>query len=138
MQACKSKDEKTANYTAVNLSKDDRTFLMLKDSAQLHLHEFTGSLQTHGLDDKNYLFIVKSDFVDGDIHEHMWSKVNLLSDTLLKGSLIDSPFTVKNIKTNQKVSVGLHRVEDWVIYDKLHHKKLGDYSSKYLESKIDQ
>jgi uncharacterized protein YegJ (DUF2314 family) len=54
---------------------------------------------------------------------------------LLEGVLVDSPFYLKNIKLNDKVKVKLGDVEDWVIYDKPHNRKVGDYSAAYLKSK---
>jgi uncharacterized protein YegJ (DUF2314 family) len=135
IQACKQPAKKEDNFTVVNLKNDDSVFLALKDTAQYHLKEFTDSLKLHGTDADNYHFIVKSDFADGEKHEHMWSQVNVLQGAMLEGVLIDSPFYLKSIKLNDKVKIDLNEVEDWVIYDKPHNRKVGDYSAKYLKSK---
>jgi uncharacterized protein YegJ (DUF2314 family) len=135
MESCKSPEKKEKNYAIVNLSKDDRMFLALKDTAQKHISEFTDSLKRHGSDEENYRFIVKSDFAENGIHEHMWSQVSSLKGGRLQGMLVDSPFNIKKMKTYDKVNVILNDVEDWVIYDKPHQRKIGDYSTRYLESK---
>jgi uncharacterized protein YegJ (DUF2314 family) len=135
IQACKQPAKKEDNFTVVNLKDDDSIFLALKDTAQYHLKEFTDSLKLHGNDADNYHFIVKSDFADGEKHEHMWSQVNSLESGSLGGVLIDSPFYLKNIKLNDRVKIKLGDVEDWVIYDKPHNRKVGDYSAAYLKSK---
>lgn len=135
IQACKQPAKKEDNFTVVNLKDDDKIFLALKDTAQYHLKEFTQSLKLHGTDVDNFNFIVKSDFADGEKHEHMWSEVNALENGFLEGVIIDSPFYLKNIKLNDKVKVKLGDVEDWVIYDKPHNRKVGDYSAAYLKSK---
>ncbi|MEO6149986.1 MAG: hypothetical protein ABIN95_13410 [Mucilaginibacter sp.] len=68
---CNNQD-KSANYETVHLDTDDKVFLALKETAQNKLPVFIDSIKLHGLD-TNYLFVVKSDFADGDEHEHMWS-----------------------------------------------------------------
>jgi uncharacterized protein YegJ (DUF2314 family) len=136
LQACShSKKDKDSKYEIVNLNKDDRTFLALKDTAQAHINEFTESLLKHAADTGNYRFITKSDFEENGGHEHMWSQVSFLKDGTLQGTLIDSPFNIKRIKTYDGVAIKIKDVEDWVIYDKPHQRKIGDYSAKYLESK---
>lgn len=135
MQACKQPAKKESDYGVVHLTKDDSVFLALKDTAQAHIKEFTDSLKLHVTDADNYHFIVKSDYLDGDKHEHMWSEVHAFNNNLLEGILIDSPFYLKNIKLEDKVKVKLNDVEDWVIYDKPHNRKVGDYSTSYLKSK---
>jgi uncharacterized protein YegJ (DUF2314 family) len=135
IQACKQPAKKEANFSVVNLKNDDKIFLALKDTAQAHIQEFTCSLKLHAADADNYNFIVKSDFADGEKHEHMWSQINVLQGNLLAGILIDSPFYLKNIKLNDRVKVKLNEVEDWVIYDTPHNRKVGDYSAEYLKSK---
>lgn len=135
IQACKQPAKKEDNFTVVNLKDDDSIFLALKDTAQHHIKEFTDSLKLHVTDADNYNFIVKSDYLDGEKHEHMWSEVHAFNNNLLEGVMIDSPFYLKNIKLNDRVKVKLDDVEDWVIYDKPHNRKVGDYSAAYLKSK---
>jgi hypothetical protein len=45
-------------YSAVSLSKKDKIFLALKDTAQKHLRTFIDNLNKHGRDSKNYQFAV--------------------------------------------------------------------------------
>jgi len=134
-QACKSSSKKEGDFAIVNLKRDDKTFLVLKDTAQKHITQFTDSLKQHGSDTANYTFIAKSDFEENGTHEHMWSRLYTINNDVLKGELIDSAFNLKRIKVYDKVEIKLKEVEDWVIYDNAHKQKLGGYSEKYLDSK---
>ncbi|MDT3402702.1 DUF2314 domain-containing protein [Mucilaginibacter terrae] len=134
LQACNNTSTKKPD-TVVGLVKEDRTFLALKDTAQSKMSQFVDSLKRHADDEKNYIFAVKSDFVDKGEHEHMWSRVFALQNGTFQGMLVDSPYVIKNIKIQDEVTVPLKDVEDWVIYDEVHHKKLGSFSSEYLKSK---
>ncbi len=96
--------------------------------------EFVNSLKKNGADHKNFRFIVKSDFVEQDNHEHMWSQVYICDNDVFKAVFIDSPFTVKNIKTGEKILIKKSDIEDWVIY-KNGAKVAGDFSEDYLNSK---
>lgn len=130
-----TKVENDVEYRAVSLEADDRRFLALKDTAQKHMPEFMDNLKKHGADYPNYNFVVKSDFVDGDQHEHMWSQIVGYSNGVFKAIFIDSPFSLKNIKTGDKVSIKKGDVEDWLIYDKKNKPLAGGFSKKYLNSK---
>jgi len=122
-------------YSSVSLSKEDKIFLALKDTAQKHLQVFIESVNKHGHDFRNYEFHVKSDFVQNGLHEHMWSKVYEYKDGVFKGVFIDSAFTVKNVKMGDKVMIRRGLVEDWSIHDVVSNKTTGQFSMKYLDSK---
>ena len=132
---CQTKVENNVEYKAVGLVKDDSTFLALKDTAQKHLPYFIQSLKKHGSEIKRYRFIVKSDFAQKGVHEHMWSAVSTYDSHIFKGIFIDSPFNLKNIKTGDNVTINESGIEDWVIYDLRTGKRIGDFSAKYLDSK---
>lgn len=123
-QACNSFSKKESNYAVVNLNRDDKTFLALKDTAQSHILQFTNSLKQHGGDTANYTFITKSDFEESGTHEHMWSRVYTVDNHLLKGELIDSAFNLKRIKIYDKVELKVNEVEDWVITTMFISKRL--------------
>ncbi|HTK18277.1 MAG TPA: DUF2314 domain-containing protein [Mucilaginibacter sp.] len=125
-------------YSSVKLSKDDKIFLALKDTAQKHMQEFIQSLNKHGHDVRNYEFHVKSDFVQNGNHEHMWSRVYEYQNGVFKGIFIDSAFTVKNVKMGDKVTIKKNEVEDWSIHDELTNKTIGQFSIRYLDSKKKQ
>jgi len=137
LQACNSHDKKAAKEV-VNLPTADSTFLALKDTAQANMGQFIDSMKRHVKDEKNYIFAVKSDFIEKGEHEHMWSRVFILEDGSFQGMLVDSPYILKNIKMQDEVKVSLKDVEDWVIYDEIHNNKIGSFSSKYLESKAEK
>jgi uncharacterized protein YegJ (DUF2314 family) len=106
----------------------------LKDTAQAWLQTFIDSLKPHALD-SNYRFLVKSDFVDGKEHEHMWSVVYKYTDEKFTGIFADSALFLKNIKPGDQVLIKKSDVEDWAIYDYLHNKDMGNFSDKYLRSR---
>jgi len=130
-----TKVEQNIEYKSVSLTAGDSTFLALKDTAQKYIGVFIDSLKTHGRDNVNYSFSIKSDFVENGIHEHMWSQVFLSDKNILKGVFIDSPFKLKNIKTGDKVTIKLSDVEDWIMEDLKRNTKKGYFSEKYLDSK---
>src|SRR5471030_716768 len=100
---CQKRDSQ--NYGTVSLPKDDSIFLALKDTAQAHLHTFMDSLKIHGSDTTHYRFGVKSEFVQGDDHEHMWSLILSYNNGDFKGIFIDSAYVIKNIKTGDRVTI---------------------------------
>ena len=126
---------KSSNYSSISLIEDDSTFLALKDTAQAHLQIFIDSLTLHGLDTANYRFGVKTDFVENDEHEHMWSAATSYDNGKFRGYFIDSAFVIKNIKTWDKVVLNPKDIEDWSIYNKITGKTIGYYSEMYLNSK---
>ncbi len=132
---CQIKTSGSGNYNSVGLPKDDSTFLALKDTAQAHLQTFIDSVKIHGRDTMNYEFMIKSEFVENDDHEHMWSLILSYDKGNFKGIFIDSAFDIKNIKTGDKISIKRADVEDWSFYNKITGKKMGYYSEMYLEEK---
>lgn len=133
--ACNNADkEKAGTVQSVNLKTDDEQFLALKDTAQAKINTFIDSLKPHALD-SNYRFLVKSDFVDGKEHEHMWSVVYKYTDGKFTGIFADSALYLKNIHPGDAVLIKQSDVEDWAVYDYLHNKDLGNFSDKYLRSK---
>ena len=132
---CKNHN-KSKEYRVATLSKDDSTFLALKDTAQKKLKIFIDSLDAHGKDYTHYTFLIKSDFVEGDNHEHMWSRIYERNNDVFKGIFIDSAYEVKNIKTGDTVAIDKNEIEDWSINNKLTGKTIGEFSIKYLKSKM--
>lgn len=129
---------KSKTYDVAGLPKDDSTFLVLRDTAQKKLQIFIDSLDKHGMDYKNYTFLVKSEFIDGENHEHMWSRIYRHSNDVYEGIFIDSAYDVKNIKTGDKVTIYKNAIEDWSIDNKHTGKTTGEFSVKYLQSKLKQ
>jgi len=130
-----TKVENNVLYKSVSLPKDDARFLALKRIAQKYLPQFIDSLQKHGRDTEGYRFVVKSDFVEGSNHEHMWSEVIGYSNGIFRAIFIDSPFTLKNIKLGDKISINQADVEDWAVHDLRTKKITGEFSEKYLNTK---
>ena len=122
-------------YQSVSLVKDDSTFLALKDTAQAHLQIFIDSLNKHSRDTANYRFTVKSDFIEGDEHEHMWSLIFVSNKDEFKGVFIDSAFTIKNINTGDKIIINRKDIEDWSIDNLVTGGHTGYYSEMYIKSK---
>ncbi|GGH15454.1 hypothetical protein GCM10007352_24230 [Mucilaginibacter phyllosphaerae] len=133
--ACKDKKEsKAGSVEVVSLKTDDQKFLALKDTAQAKLPVFLDSLKPHALD-SNYRFLVKSDFVEGKNHEHMWSVVYKYAGGKFTGIFADSAIYLKNIKMGDPVSINQKDVEDWAMYDYKRNTDMGNFSDKYLRSK---
>jgi uncharacterized protein YegJ (DUF2314 family) len=132
---CQSDIALTKNYQAIKLTKDDSTFLALKDTAQKHLNIFIDSVTEHGKDTANYRFGIKSEFVEKDKREHMWSQVSVYDKGNFKGVFIDSAFEIKKIKKGDKVNINQLDVEDWIIVNKRNGKRTGYYSEAYLNKK---
>jgi uncharacterized protein YegJ (DUF2314 family) len=132
---CQNDTTATKNYRAIKLVKDDSTFLALKDTAQKHLNIFIDSVSAHGKDTANYRFAIKSDFVEKNKHEHMWSGISGYFKGDFKGIFIDSALEIKKIKTGDKVTINQLDVEDWVIINKRTGKETGYYSEAYLNKK---
>ncbi|MBB6128076.1 DUF2314 domain-containing protein [Mucilaginibacter lappiensis] len=130
-----TKVENNVLYKSVTLPKDDARFLALKGTAQKYMPQFIDSLQKHGNDTQGYRFVVKSDFVEGDTHEHMWSEVMGYSNGFFKAIFIDSPFTLKNIKLGDKIGIKETDIEDWAVENIRTKKITGEFSEKYLNSK---
>nr|WP_294949518.1 DUF2314 domain-containing protein [uncultured Mucilaginibacter sp.] len=132
--AAQTKIENDVKYQSVSLPKDDSAFLALKDTAQKHLPEFINSLTKNGVA-SGFRFVVKSDFAEKGEHEHMWSEVYAYKDGVFKAIFVDSPFTIKNIKTGDKVTIGGMDIEDWAIFNPKDEVIAGNFSEKYLKSK---
>lgn len=132
--SCNSKKADDKKNFVVGLKKDDSTFLALKDTAQSYLNVFIDSIKVHGAN-KKFRFAVKSDFVENNIHEHMWSKVNQYRDGKFEGVFIDSAYQIKNVKPGDAVTIPETSIEDWSIYDSKRNVRIGDFSEKYLRSK---
>ncbi|OOQ58055.1 DUF2314 domain-containing protein [Mucilaginibacter pedocola] len=133
--ACKhAKKEEAGSIKTVMLDTDDAKFLAFKDTAQAHIGQFIDSLKPHALD-SNYRFLVKSDFVEGKKHEHMWSVVYKYNDSTFTGIFADSALDLHNIQPGAPVLIKQGEVEDWAIYDYKRNTDLGNFSDKYLKSK---
>jgi uncharacterized protein YegJ (DUF2314 family) len=135
LSACNnSNKEKSTTVAAVKIKNSDEKFLALKDTAQAKLKIFIDSLKPHALD-SNYRFLVKSDFIEGKNHEHMWSVVYKYANGRFTGIFADSAIYLKNIKMGDHVLINQRDVEDWAIYDYKHNTDMGNFSDKYLRSK---
>jgi uncharacterized protein YegJ (DUF2314 family) len=135
LAACNNSPKvKKANDSIVQLKTDDGKIAAFKDTAQAKLHIFLDSLKPHALD-SNYRFLVKSDFIEGKDHEHMWSVVYKYADGKFTGIFADSAVILKNLKMGAPVLINQKDIEDWAIYDYKHNTDMGNFSDKYLRSK---
>jgi uncharacterized protein YegJ (DUF2314 family) len=131
----KTKVEEDARNKAVAVAKNGGRLSAIKNTAQRNMPQFLDSLKKNGNDHEGYSFIIKSDFVEGDKHEHMWSQVLGFSNGVFKVIFIDSPLELTNIKMGDKVDVKQTDVEDWAINNIRTKKITGDFSDKYLNIK---
>jgi uncharacterized protein YegJ (DUF2314 family) len=128
--ACKG--QSALNEPVTMLNKDDPNFLALKDTAQKYMPQFIEAVlkNTEGLK-----FVIKSEFKDGETHEHMLSQVFEFKSNKFSGVFIDSAINVKNVHSGDAVSVSIKDVEDWVIYNDKGERIAGAFSEQYLEDK---
>jgi uncharacterized protein YegJ (DUF2314 family) len=66
----------------------------------------------------------------------MWSRIYERNNDVFKGIFIDSAYEVKNIKTGDTVAIDKNEIDDWSINNKLTGKTMGEFSIKYLKSKM--
>jgi uncharacterized protein YegJ (DUF2314 family) len=125
----------TTVHKMVELKTDDEKFLELKTVAQKELPRFLDSLKAYAAD-SNYRFIIKSDYAEGDKHEHMWSVVYNYNNGAFESIFADSAYYLKSFKMGDKVKVKKEDVEDWAIYDNKRNTETGNFSDKYLRSKM--
>ncbi|MFN8290959.1 MAG: DUF2314 domain-containing protein [Chitinophagaceae bacterium] len=132
--ACKEKKhERTIDKEKgiTNLEKDDPEFLRLKDTAQKYLPEFITSLKEHAAD-TNYLYMIKSDYTQESVHEHMWSAPFRAGNSRFSALFSDSAYDITNVRPGDTVEVKFTDVEDWFIIDKVNGTRRGYFSQKYL------
>jgi uncharacterized protein YegJ (DUF2314 family) len=106
----------------------DTTFVGLKDTAQKNISRFITALTKNP---RGYRFLIKSEFVGNGKHEHLWSQVKVYNNGIFKGTFIDSPFELTNIKTGDKIAIRKSAVEDWAVFDRKGLRVDGNYSDKY-------
>ncbi|MES2777532.1 MAG: DUF2314 domain-containing protein [Bacteroidota bacterium] len=141
LAACNNNQEDNGTVTfnkdssdrTVKLSKHDRRFLDLQDSAQSQLHQFLDSFRIKSTDN-DYEFLVKSAFSDSGLTEHMWSYVYDINGNNFEAILGNEPFTVQNIIEGDSVIIKSTAIEDWMIIDHKREKKYGHFSQEYLKS----
>lgn len=121
--------DKEKNITG--LPTNDKRFLELKDTAQKHMAEFIEAFQKNRRD-TNYYFIIKSDYVENETHEHMWASPIAFRNGLFKCIFTDSAYNITNIYPGDTVVVMTKDIEDWVIFDNYTKTKKGSFSEKYL------
>ena len=122
--------DKEKNITG--LPTNDKRFLELKDTAQKHIAEFIEAFQKNR-NDTNYYFIIKSDYVENETHEHMWASPIGYRNGLFKCIFTDSAYNLTNVYPGDTVVVMSKDIEDWVIFDNYKGTKKGSFSEKYLK-----
>lgn len=135
--SCKEKEKKDtrvidAEKGITKLDQDDPSFLQLKDTAQKYLPDFIKLLEKHA-GDSNYMFLLKSDFADGEVHEHMWSVPFSFTGNSFRAVFSDSAYDVKGVLHGDTITIKIADVEDWVLYDNVLKTRTGYFSEKYLK-----
>lgn len=63
--------------------------------------------------------------------------LNLRSNNdVFKGEFVDSAYAAKNIKPGARVSVFKNEIDDRSVFNKITGKTIGEFSIKFLKSKI--
>jgi len=79
-------------------------------------------------------FSLKAKFGDGDNIEHIWLNQVEYEDKFFYGNVGNEPVDVKNIKFDQKVSLKLERISDWMIIED--NKLIGGYTIRVLRDRM--
>lgn len=127
-----NKPRKIPTDKIAHISVDDILIKKYKDTAQAQLDYFIKFISEHHSDDTLFRYAVKSDFVEGEINEHMWIQVFEFKEGYFKGVLANEPSKLKKIKYGDTVKVYSKDVEDWLLQDFLTNTEVGGFSRKYI------
>jgi uncharacterized protein YegJ (DUF2314 family) len=78
-------------------------------------------------------FAVKVPFHEGQEAEYMWVEVSNLDGNTIHGNLVSKPAMVSDLKLNDKVTVSLDDLNDWIFSDG--KQMVGGFTSKVLEGR---
>jgi uncharacterized protein YegJ (DUF2314 family) len=115
----------------VYLAPDDPRILAAQKEAQDRLEYFITTLKSEPSTSER-TFIIKTDFVKDDTHEHMWVEVDNYEDGVFHGALINTPYDLTHLKFGDRVTIERDTVEDWAIRDKDFNVIEGQFSVKAL------
>jgi len=135
--------KKTVDTGTTYVEQDDASIQKLKEKAQAELPYLIEFMQEHHPDEWLYHkpnkelfhYYVKSGFLEDDVCEHMWSKVDAYKDGIFSGELANDPNNIEQLKAGDKVLVKSEDIEDWILQDNLTNTKVGHYSKKFLDQK---
>lgn len=113
-----------------SLAKNDIRFLAAKKIAQREMDYFISALNNYN---DSLLYYVKSDFIDSDIHEHMWIDVMEYREGIFYGYLANYPADIKNYQFGDYVNATKDDIEDWMIWDQQTNEYRGYFSREVLE-----
>jgi len=111
------------------LPKNDADFLNAKEAAQKNIAYFIDALNSFN---DSLTYSIKADFVDGDIHEHMWVDTSGYRDEKFFGFVANDPVNIKNYKYGDWVAINKTDVEDWMIWNQATNEYHGYFSREVL------
>ncbi len=127
-----NKARKNSTDKIAHLSADDIIIKKYKDTAQAQLDYFIKFISEHHSDDTLFRYAVKSDFVEGEVNEHIWTQVFEFKDGYFKGILANEPSQLKKIRYGDTVKIYRKDVEDWLLQDFLTNTEVGGFSREYI------
>lgn len=104
-----------APANVVSVADDDPEMVAAIKKAQSTLPAFVKELQAHSTT-RRYL-LVKAQFVDGSVSEHIWIADLTIDGDLFRGVLADEPKDIKHLKFKQSVNVSKSQISDWMIVE---------------------
>lgn len=124
----------TTGSEVVYLDANDPRVLKAKADAQKEMNSFITSLAKNS-SNPNYAHSIKTDFIEGKTHEHMWVSVTAYKEGIFYGHLNNISEFIKSLKDNDPVEVKRENVEDWIIRDLKTNTTTGGFSVSALQNK---
>ncbi|MCH8331954.1 MAG: DUF2314 domain-containing protein [Bacteroidetes bacterium] len=132
MAACTPQATDTQDVVAVEAG--DKEILAAQKMAQKEIDFFIESFRKNHVD-SNYIYSIKTKFVERDDIEHMWVLVTAYQNGLFTGILGNAPVSIRSLEIDDSVTVALKDVEDWVFINKKEEIMVGGYTEKVLQQR---
>ncbi|MFL5763129.1 MAG: DUF2314 domain-containing protein [Bacteroidia bacterium] len=113
------------------LPDNDPDLIKAKSEAQLELSHYIDEFYKKSAD-TNYFFIVKMRFEENGQGEHMWVNPIRFDTFKFIGILHDQPADLLGLHQGDTITGDRLEIEDWVIYDNLHHTETGSFYENIL------
>jgi uncharacterized protein YegJ (DUF2314 family) len=126
--ACGGESKKSKD-PVIFANANDSELEQAKKDALSTLNYFIKTFNSHS-SDTTYSFSIKADFVDNEIHEHMWISLNKIENERFQGILGNEPQTIKNFKYGDLTTILKGQIEDWMIFNNRTKDFEGGYSTK--------
>ena len=131
--SCSGKSIKT-NDPVIYAQAEDPELEKAKLDALANFEYFIKSFSTHS-NDTAYQYSLKVDFIENEVHEHMWVSLNNIENGQFNGLLGNEPQILKTLKLGDPVRITKNQIEDWIIFQAGSTNWEGGYSVKVLQNR---